>query len=967
MRKIFNRISLLSILLLSVCSAVIAQPNIVMSSSNANVNDEVVIDVSLAGLTGQSYSSLTYWAYYDSTKLEFLGYDFSSSIMPSARIQSSENFNESGTLGFLNGPIKKLSFGFFDANGITSQGNLSRLRFRVKAPGTAQITRYYFALGDNAMTSTGGVITTNTPPTAVSITTPANNASLSLSGLPSETLSFNWPAAVDPDPQTLSYTLELATVSNFSSVAYSKVNAGTFSNITYKTIDSLLVTLGTNVGQVRSIYARIISSDGDASTTGAVSTFNFTRGVVNTPPVAGSITTPTATVVIEGSKDDILPIRWTRGSDGDGDNLNYEWQLALDAGFSSVILNASTNDTTVSYTYEAVHTLLGNNGVAEGGNVNLYHRVVVIENKSSNAASDTSTVVTTNFTRGSLNQAPVAAAISSPTENQNILLSGLPSTTFEFSWPAATDAENDVLTYKWELALTNSFATIVDSTAFGSSLSLTRTYLALSELFAGASSSAFARVIVNDGAQTDTSAIRAFTLTRGVLNVPPVASNITSPTENEVITFDGAPTAVLTVTWDAATDEDNNTLNYTHELSKSNNFSTIDISTNAATATEAALSYETINALLSSSLPEVLYHRVVVSDGLLTDTSAVASFVAIKGVLNTPPVGAEITSPANNTVIAISGSPNQLLRPTWSAGTDADNNDLSYIWQISSTSSFDTIGLSVDTDSTFAEATYQQVFDLLTNAVSVWNHRVITSDGITSDTSASRTVIFQKGTLNSTPTAASITSPADGASLTIEGDPTNELVATWSASTDAENDVISYTWQLSVTDSFGENDVFVNSQPQDSTSISFSYATLAAILDVNNVAPGSSITLYHRVQSTDGVSSVDGAAASVVITRGRLTSLEDDSNLPSETSLSQNYPNPFNPSTTINFTLAESGMVRLNVYDLSGRMITSLVNDRRPAGNYSVTFEAANLPSGVYMYRLEAGSFTQIRKMTLLK
>jgi hypothetical protein len=966
MRKYLFRVSLLSVLLLSVCSAVIAQPNIVMTSVNANVNDEVVIDVNLAGLIGQSYSSLTYWAYYDSTKLEFLGYDFSSSILPSNRIQSSQNFNESSSLGFLNGPIKKLSFGFFDANGSTSQGNLAKLRFRVKAPGTAQITRYYYALGDNAMNSTGGIITTNTPPTAVSITTPANNASLSLSGLPTQTLSFNWPAAVDPDPQTLNYTIQLATVSNFSSIAFAKVNAGTFSNITYKTIDSLLVTLGTNVGQVRSIYARILSSDGDVNTVGAVSTFNFTRGIVNTPPVAGMIVTPTTSVVIEGSKDDILPISWTRATDADGDNLNYEWQLALDAGFSSVILNATTSDSTVSYTFEAVHTLLGNNGIVQGGSVNLFHRVIAIENKSSNAASDTTDVITTNFTRGSLNQAPVFGSISSPTANESILLTGLPTTTKDFSWTVATDAESDALTYKMQISLTANFTTVVDSTIFISGTSTTRTFAQLAALFTGNSTAAFMRVVVTDGAQNDTSSVRNFTLSRGVLNFPPVAGSITLPTENQVVTFNGPPSSALTVTWDAATDVDMNTLTYTHQLSKSNNFTPIEISTNANSATNVAISFESLNAILSSSLPEVLYHRVIVSDGITTDTTSAATFVGIKGVINTPPVAAEITSPANNTVVSISGSPSSLVTPTWTVGTDADNNDLSYTWQLSNTSSFATVGLSVSTDSTFAEATFQQIFDLLTDAVSVWNHRVITSDGFTSDTSATRTVIFQRGVLNTAPTAAVITSPSNGTSLTVEGEPTNELVVVWDASTDAENDDIAYTWQLSTTDNFDSDDIIVASQSQDSTSIAYSFAVLAAVLDANNVAPNSSITLYHRVVATDGVSTVNGASALVNFTRGRLTSIEGE-NLPVETALAQNYPNPFNPSTTINYTLAESGMVRLSVYDLSGRMITNLVNDRQSAGNFTVNFDAANLPSGVYMYRLEAGSFTQIRKMTLLK
>ena len=84
--------------------------------------------------------------------------------------------------------------------------------------------------------------------------------------------------------------------------------------------------------------------------------------------------------------------------------------------------------------------------------------------------------------------------------------------------------------------------------------------------------------------------------------------------------------------------------------------------------------------------------------------------------------------------------------------------------------------------------------------------------------------------------------------------------------------------------------------------------------------------------------------------------------------LEQNYPNPFNPTTTIDYQLAEPRSVRLIVFDVNGRIVAILVNDQvQPAGRYSVHFDASDLASGVYMYRLVAGSTMITRKLTLLK
>lgn len=99
-----------------------------------------------------------------------------------------------------------------------------------------------------------------------------------------------------------------------------------------------------------------------------------------------------------------------------------------------------------------------------------------------------------------------------------------------------------------------------------------------------------------------------------------------------------------------------------------------------------------------------------------------------------------------------------------------------------------------------------------------------------------------------------------------------------------------------------------------------------------------------------------------------ITSVDDINNLfPVEYSLSQNYPNPFNPSTTIEFTLPKATQVKLTVYNVLGQQITVLVNGTLTQGSHHYTFDAQNLASGIYLYRIESKGFSQIRQMILLK
>ena len=89
--------------------------------------------------------------------------------------------------------------------------------------------------------------------------------------------------------------------------------------------------------------------------------------------------------------------------------------------------------------------------------------------------------------------------------------------------------------------------------------------------------------------------------------------------------------------------------------------------------------------------------------------------------------------------------------------------------------------------------------------------------------------------------------------------------------------------------------------------------------------------------------------------------------LPKSFIVSHNYPNPFNPVTTIKFDIPNDGLVQLDVFDILGRRIATLLNENKVAGSYEYNFNASTLASGVYIYKLQAGDFVSSKKMVLIK
>jgi hypothetical protein len=106
------------------------------------------------------------------------------------------------------------------------------------------------------------------------------------------------------------------------------------------------------------------------------------------------------------------------------------------------------------------------------------------------------------------------------------------------------------------------------------------------------------------------------------------------------------------------------------------------------------------------------------------------------------------------------------------------------------------------------------------------------------------------------------------------------------------------------------------------------------------------------------------------ISRSCLTTVgigNNNNEIPKAYSLLQNYPNPFNPTTNIKFSIPQNGMVKLTVFDITGRQVAVLVNENLNAGTYTAGFNAANVSSGIYFYKLESGSFVDTKKMMLIK
>lgn len=139
-------------------------------------------------------------------------------------------------------------------------------------------------------------------------------------------------------------------------------------------------------------------------------------------------------------------------------------------------------------------------------------------------------------------------------------------------------------------------------------------------------------------------------------------------------------------------------------------------------------------------------------------------------------------------------------------------------------------------------------------------------------------------------------------------------------------------------------------------------------IDFININPQDSVVFYFTFALGDNESEVAAQISEAQTKYNLITDVNDeDFSKLDDFTLNQNYPNPFNPNTVISWNVPFDSYQTLKVYDVLGNEVALLVNEYRTAGNYSINFNASNLSSGVYYYKLTAGNFTQTKKMILMR
>jgi len=151
---------------------------------------------------------------------------------------------------------------------------------------------------------------------------------------------------------------------------------------------------------------------------------------------------------------------------------------------------------------------------------------------------------------------------------------------------------------------------------------------------------------------------------------------------------------------------------------------------------------------------------------------------------------------------------------------------------------------------------------------------------------------------------------------------------------------------------------------QNDLRIHFGFGNATNIDSLKIVWLSGNVDVYTNVAINKFYTAVEGED----LTEINVTSVESENNiLPAEFALEQNYPNPFNPSTKIRFSIPETANVNLSIYNMLGEKVSELINSQLNAGNYNIPFNAEKLSSGIYIYKLDAGNFSQSKKMQLIK
>jgi hypothetical protein len=205
--------------------------------------------------------------------------------------------------------------------------------------------------------------------------------------------------------------------------------------------------------------------------------------------------------------------------------------------------------------------------------------------------------------------------------------------------------------------------------------------------------------------------------------------------------------------------------------------------------------------------------------------------------------------------------------------------------------------------------------------------------------------------------------PINNATFIIKGEPEEYINFLWRKSESNFN--VTYTWYLDTTDGDFTAPILIKESIQ-TPPVSLTLHEINQILNTHGIEEGDTLKVKWSVKA---VSSAIEKWSEIphIISIARHYQPEKLENTENYSKMDQNFPNPFNPVTTIRYHLTEPSYVKLNVYDLVGTRVATLVDETKDRGSYNVNFNADNLASGIYLYRITTDQYVQTRKMLLIK
>ncbi len=170
-------------------------------------------------------------------------------------------------------------------------------------------------------------------------------------------------------------------------------------------------------------------------------------------------------------------------------------------------------------------------------------------------------------------------------------------------------------------------------------------------------------------------------------------------------------------------------------------------------------------------------------------------------------------------------------------------------------------------------------------------------------------------------------------------------VGTYTANITGGSGSVSYVWYKKISGQWYQ----ISTSP--SITLTMVFDNIEIKLDIHDNVTGENVSKTKTIYYDDGLPKT----------------ISQGSDLPVEFKIEQNFPNPFNPTTQVNYSVKDAGLVQIKVYDILGIEVANLVNENKEAGNYFVNFDASQLPSGLYIYCMHAGDFLSSKKMLLIK